>query len=93
VPRLSDNPVIDTSTKLVGVAVLMFAFVFVVMVPLYDVLCDALGINGKTSEKPFWPMKINSGRLMSAGNSANSFNVSAKRWCHYPKQAWPCCSK
>jgi cytochrome c oxidase assembly protein subunit 11 len=27
----------------------MFAFVFVVMVPLYNVLCDALGINGKTS--------------------------------------------
>ena len=27
----------------------MFAFVFVVMLPLYDVLCDALGINGKTS--------------------------------------------
>ena len=26
----------------------MFAFVFVVMVPLYNVLCDALGINGKT---------------------------------------------
>ena len=38
--------------KLVGrllvVVVAMFAFVFVVMVPLYDVLCDALGINGKT---------------------------------------------
>lgn len=31
------------------VVVVMFAFVFVVMVPLYDVLCDALGINGKTS--------------------------------------------
>lgn len=27
----------------------MFAFVFVVMVPLYNVLCDVLGINGKTS--------------------------------------------
>jgi len=27
----------------------MFAFVFVVMVPLYNVLCDALGINGKTN--------------------------------------------
>ena len=26
----------------------MFAFVFVVMVPLYNVLCDVLGINGKT---------------------------------------------
>ena len=46
---LSNNPAIDTALKLVGVAVAMFAFVFVVMVPLYDVLCDALGINGKTS--------------------------------------------
>ena len=32
--------------KLAAVACAMFAFVFVVMVPLYDVLCDALGING-----------------------------------------------
>lgn len=31
------------------VVVAMFAFVFVVMVPLYNVLCDALGLNGKTS--------------------------------------------
>jgi cytochrome c oxidase assembly protein subunit 11 len=47
--KLSDNPVIDTVSKLVAVSVLMFAFVFVVMVPLYNVLCDVLGINGKTS--------------------------------------------
>ena len=46
--KLSNNPAIDTATKLVAVAVMMFAFVFVVMVPLYNVLCDALGINGKT---------------------------------------------
>ena len=51
--KLSNNPAIDTSAKLVGVAVLMFAFVFVVMVPLYDVLCDALGINGKTSGQAY----------------------------------------
>jgi cytochrome c oxidase assembly protein subunit 11 len=51
--KLSDNPTIDTSTKLVGVAVLMFAFVFVVMVPLYNVLCDALGINGKPSGQAY----------------------------------------
>jgi cytochrome c oxidase assembly protein subunit 11 len=38
-----------TVAKLSIVVVAMFAFVFVVMVPLYDVLCDALGINGKTS--------------------------------------------
>ena len=49
--KLSNNPAIDTATKLVAVAALMFAFVFVVMVPLYNVLCDALGINGKTSSE------------------------------------------
>ena len=51
--RLSANPTIDTVFKLVTVAVAMFAFVFVVMVPLYDVLCDALGINGKTSGEAY----------------------------------------
>lgn len=44
-----DNNILMTVGKLSVVAVAMFAFVFVVMVPLYDVLCDALGINGKTS--------------------------------------------
>jgi cytochrome c oxidase assembly protein subunit 11 len=47
--KVSNNGVIDTVSKLAAVAVLMFAFVFVVMVPLYNVLCDVLGINGKTS--------------------------------------------
>lgn len=41
--------VAKTVGKLSIVVVAMFAFVFVVMVPLYNVLCDALGINGKTS--------------------------------------------
>ena len=51
--RLSDNPTLNTVAKLVTVAVLMFAFVFVVMVPLYNVLCDALGINGKPSGESY----------------------------------------
>jgi len=51
--KLSDNPSIDTATKLVCLAVVMFAFVFVVMVPLYDVLCDAVGINGKTGAEAY----------------------------------------
>ena len=46
--RLSDNPVFNTVAQLLVAALAMFAFVFVVMVPLYNVLCDALGINGKT---------------------------------------------
>lgn len=51
--KLSDNPAIDTSAKLVVVAIAMFAFVFVVMVPLYNVLCDALGINGKPGAEAY----------------------------------------
>lgn len=51
--RISNNPVADTGIKLFGVAIAMFAFVFVVMVPLYNVLCDVLGINGKTSGEAY----------------------------------------
>lgn len=51
--KLSKNPVTNTSLKLVGTAVVMFAFVFVVMVPLYNVLCDVLGINGKTNGQAY----------------------------------------
>ena len=51
--RLSQDPTTDTVAKLGAVAVAMFAFVFVVMVPLYNVLCDALGINGKTSSEAY----------------------------------------
>lgn len=51
--RVSENRNIDTLAKLVTVAIGMFAFVFVVMVPLYDVLCDALGINGKTAGEAY----------------------------------------
>ena len=51
--RLIQDPTRDTVAKLGAVSVGMFAFVFVVMVPLYNVLCDALGINGKTSSEAY----------------------------------------
>lgn len=65
--KLSNNPAIDTATKLVAVAVIMFAFVFVVMVPLYNVLCDALGINGKTSGEVYTSVQagVDESRLVS----------------------------
>ena len=65
--KLSNNPVINTATRLVAVAVLMFAFVFVVMVPLYNVLCDALGINGKTDGKAYTSVQagIDESRLVT----------------------------
>ena len=53
-----DNPVLDTVAKMVAVVVTMFLFVFVVMVPLYNVLCDALGINGRTSGERYEAAQI-----------------------------------
>jgi cytochrome c oxidase assembly protein subunit 11 len=47
--KLQEKNILFTAAKLAVVAVAMFAFVFVVMVPLYNVLCDVLGLNGKTS--------------------------------------------
>ncbi len=55
---ISNNPTLDTVAKLVVAAVLMFAFVFVVMVPLYNVLCDALGINGKTNGEAYTAVPV-----------------------------------
>jgi len=65
--RFSDNPTTDTVTKLVAVAVFMFAFVFLVMVPLYNVLCDALGINGKTNGEAYTSVQagVDETRLVS----------------------------
>ena len=53
-----DNPVLDTVAKMVALVVTMFLFVFVVMVPLYNVLCDALGINGRTSGERYEVVQI-----------------------------------
>lgn len=46
---MTDRAIHKTVIKLLLVAIAMFAFVFVVMVPMYNVLCEALGINGKSS--------------------------------------------
>lgn len=43
------KPIKKTVAKLALTAVGMCAFVPLVMVPLYDVLCEQLGINGKTA--------------------------------------------
>lgn len=65
--KMSDNPSINTLINSVAVAVMMFAFVFVVMVPLYDVLCEALGINGKTSAQAYTavPAQVDESRTVT----------------------------
>lgn len=49
--KTQEKNILFTTAKLAVVAVAMFAFVFVVMVPLYNVLCDVLGINGRTGDR------------------------------------------
>lgn len=53
-PDLHAKSIPNSSNKLVGYLVLsvigMFGFGFA-LVPLYDVMCDALGINGKTNSE------------------------------------------
>lgn len=44
----TSRSIVATSLKLLLVVPLMFAFVFVVMVPLYDAFCEWTGLNGKT---------------------------------------------
>ncbi len=50
---MADNTVASTVGKLAVVVVGMFAFVFVVMVPLYNTFCEVFGINGKYSGKQY----------------------------------------
>ena len=47
----TQNNIIKTSGKLMVLVVAMFAFAMWVMPPLYDALCEVLGINGKTQKK------------------------------------------
>ena len=55
-----------TVGKLVLVTVAMFGFGFA-MVPLYDVLCDLTGLNGKTADKPAAPVSaaVDQSRLVT----------------------------
>jgi len=50
---MAKNTIAKTVGKLSVVVVGMFAFVFVVMVPLYNTLCEQLGLNGKYNGKQY----------------------------------------
>lgn len=50
---MSDKGIARTVTKLSVLVVGMFAFVFVVMVPLYNTFCEVFGLNGKYTGKQY----------------------------------------
>lgn len=79
-----DRGVAWTATKLLVLAIIMFAFCFVVMVPLYDALCAALGINGKTQGKfeTTQEIKIDESRTVKVQFVAS--NNAGMVWPFYP---------
>ena len=82
--RLSQDPTTDTVAKLGAVAVAMFAFVFVVMVPLYNVLCDALGINGKTSSEAYTSVVVQVDESRSVKVQFVATNNDGMPWAFSP---------
>ena len=50
---MADRGIVKTVAKLSVVVVGMFAFVFVVMVPLYNTFCEVFGLNGKYNGKQY----------------------------------------
>lgn len=69
-------------TRLVLLVVAMFAFGFA-LVPLYDVMCKALGINGKTGDQYTQTQQIDDGRQVRVQFLAT--NNADMVWGFYPK--------
>lgn len=84
--QLLKNSTIDLTVKLVMASVAMFVFVFVVMVPLYDVLCDALGINGKTSGRSYVAEKIEVDTTREITVQFVTINNSGMPWIFEPSK-------
>lgn len=84
--QLLKNNTIDLTVKLVMASVAMFVFVFVVMVPLYDVLCDALGINGKTSGRSYVAENIEVDTTREITVQFVTINNSGMPWIFEPSK-------
>jgi cytochrome c oxidase assembly protein subunit 11 len=84
---MADKAVAKTVGKLLVVVVGMFAFVFVVMVPLYNTLCQALGLNGKYSGKQYEVVqaKVDTSRTIKVQFVAS--NSAGMPWEFQPVEA------
>jgi cytochrome c oxidase assembly protein subunit 11 len=84
---MSDKAIAKTAGKLLAVCVGMFAFVFVVMVPLYDTLCEALGLNGKYSGKQYEVVQAKVDETRSIKVQFVASNAEGMPWQFEPVQA------
>lgn len=76
-----------TTGKMAIIAVAMFAFVFVVMVPLYNTLCQVLGLNGKYSGKQYEVVQAKSDQSRSVTVQFVAVNAEGMPWQFRPVQA------
>ena len=76
-----------TTGKLAVVVVAMFAFVFVVMVPLYNTLCQALGLNGKYSGKQYEVVQAKADTTRTVKVQFVAVNAEGMPWKFQPMQA------
>jgi cytochrome c oxidase assembly protein subunit 11 len=84
---MADKSIAKTVGKLSIIVVAMFAFVFVVMVPLYNTFCQALGLNGKYSGKQYEVVqaKVDTARTVKVQFVAA--NAEGMPWQFRPIQA------
>jgi cytochrome c oxidase assembly protein subunit 11 len=76
-----------TTAKLAVVVVGMFAFVFVVMVPLYNTLCQVLGLNGKYSGKQYEVVQAKADQSRSVTVQFMAANAEGMPWEFRPVAA------
>ncbi|HET8710314.1 MAG TPA: cytochrome c oxidase assembly protein [Spongiibacteraceae bacterium] len=81
---MADKNIAKTAGKLSLVVVVMFAFVFVVMVPLYNTLCQALGINGKYSDKKYEVVKAKVDETRTVKVQFVAANAEGMPWQFHP---------
>lgn len=85
---MADKDVAKTVGKLSLVVVAMFAFVFVVMVPLYNTLCEALGINGKYSGKQYQVVEAKADTTRTIKVQFVAQNAEGMPWQFQPVQGF-----
>lgn len=81
------SKIAKTTGKMAIFAVAMFAFVFVVMVPLYNTLCQALGLNGKYSGKQYEVVQAKADQSRSVTVQFVAVNAEGMPWQFRPVDA------
>ncbi len=84
---MANKNIAKTVGKLSIVVVAMFAFVFVVMVPLYNTFCKVLGLNGKYSGAQYAVVAAKVDETRSVKVQFVAANAEGMPWLFHPVEA------